>query len=141
MTNNILIFEDDTSLLSVITDFILETSKFEVYHTTNDWCCIESWLNDVPGADTFAILIFDIVVPSYNLRDYDIPYNKSIHTSPSLYFIENYIKRKYPALLNRIILFSAYTQLIPSNMINQYTIIDKGDTNAIFELMNRIRLL
>lgn len=103
----IVLFEDNGSALFV--EDWLRDEKHEVWRTM-DFRDIMSWAEFKPGVEAFDAWVFDLNVPADTLKraEENEPYDESKHHSPSLYFINNYLLKKYSNLEKKIILFSAY---------------------------------
>lgn len=115
----LLLVEDDGAALGAA-EALKEVDGYEVLWTTNNWLYVDTWLSKTPSA--FHALIFDLKVPAYKLKKYgDKPYNEKNDISPTLYFIEHFIKSndRYSGLLERIILVSAYIDEVNAEYIKK----------------------
>jgi len=107
MKKNVLLVEDDGAALGFV-DALEVIHGYDIFLTAN-WAYVSSWLDDKPGHKDFYALIFNLRVPAYKLAEYaGRPYDEKIDVSPSLYFIEYFIRPRYPLLLKKIIIVSAY---------------------------------
>ncbi|MCL2604308.1 MAG: hypothetical protein FWD90_07500 [Defluviitaleaceae bacterium] len=138
--NNLLFLEDDGGALSVM-NLLEEFYGYNIYHTAYDWKSVEYWLFDNPGIDSFVAILFDMRLPIYNLPNYGVPYNESVHYSPSLYFIENFIMRYFPSEIEKILLVSAYFDNMPFEKIKRFNIFEKSDGEVINKLISKINEL
>lgn len=136
---NVLVVEDDGSALA-FTEVLSEFEGFSVYKTKS-WSDAEAWLIDIPGAESFASLVFDLRAPAYELEVYNgAPYAKEKDFYPALYFIEHFLRLHYPKLLNRIILYSAYFDSIKGKYdLNQFVTLDKREDGAVKHLISKIK--
>jgi hypothetical protein len=136
-------FEDDGRSLKIV-DTLREYEDWDIYPTC-DWRDIMCWLSDEPGAKAFAALVFDLMVPTYKLpvlngRKYD----KDKDGSPSLYFINEYILKKFPDMKQKVIICSGFLKDFAKRNIDlsDFTTVDKYDDDyeeILIEEMNKLR--
>jgi len=141
MKKNILVFEDDGAALAFANALAKSSKASELLLTSYSWTDVEYWLNESPGASTFAALVFDLKLPYEKLRQYNnIEYNEDIFGSPAHYFIENYIRPNHSELLDRIIIFSAYIDDVRPKWpnIDDYIVINKLDGGSVAKLLNKV---
>jgi len=127
MLKNILFVEDDGRTLSLVEE-LEEIHHLTVYNATCNWKDVERWLTGKPGAASFAALIFDLKVPTYRLEQYgERIYNEALDFSPSLYFINQFIKPYYPQTLNRILIYSGFIKEAAKAVdLSSYKVFDKS---------------
>ncbi|GHU58423.1 hypothetical protein AGMMS49975_25000 [Clostridia bacterium] len=125
--------------------YLEEYENHEIWHS-DDFRDVMSWLEFDPGADAFGALMFDLVLPSDSLRliERNAPkYEEKIHYSPSLYFIKEYLLKKFPQMKDRIILCSAHFKVVEQKGCNldDYLKMDKNSPHMADELVSMLREL
>ncbi|MCL2603810.1 MAG: hypothetical protein FWD90_04965 [Defluviitaleaceae bacterium] len=139
MKTNVLLFEDDNAVISVLPELI-RSDGYNVLTESYDWKVVERWL-DNKGAEDFVALVFDLKVPAHKMPVWGKQYDEKKDYSPSLYYIKHYINNKYPALMKKIILFSAYLALVPCDIKNNFILVDKNEGGANNKLRTYIKSL
>jgi hypothetical protein len=133
------ILEDSGSVL------LAENALREAGHETKDtydYRDLVSWLIDEP--EGYDVLILDLMLPAASVRY--IPgcknYDESIHHSPTIYFLEQYLLKKYPGLQKRIILFSAYFDIMRKKglggFLEQFITVSKHGADSVDSLLREI---
>lgn len=133
----LLVFDDNGSSLKV-TDILRKS--YDCY-ITQLWTDVFGWLALEPGGDAFTALILDLHVPAVDMpkiigKD---AYNEEKHQSPSLYFVNEYLKYKYPHLVKNVIWLSAYLHNYDKVALGDITAINKYDPDYIDTLLDEIK--
>jgi len=134
----ICVFEDNANSLMGLS--ALENDGYDCW-ITSDFRDLTEWIVLNPP-DFFTALIMDLQVPSHSL--YFIPeckdYNINIDHSPTLFYIERFLLKKYPEIQEKIILCSAYFDKFSTNNISLKQV-SKSEENPITQLINALQLL
>ena len=109
---NILFFEDNAQADILATKVLMDEYKDDVY-LTDRYSDFMEWMEIEPGAESFKALFVDLNVPRISL-----PKELRSHQPGVLsgwVFINEWLIIKYPFLQPRIILYSAYLDLLGKN--------------------------
>lgn len=135
----ILFFEDNAQALKMA-KLLKDEYKHQVYHTDR-YTDVIDWLGDVPGAHAFDALFFDLNVPRISMPESIRALQPGV---PSGWvFINEWLVKEYPFLKPRIVLYTAYLDLIGDDA-NQYLTADKSDPRLvphILEILGKISKL
>jgi hypothetical protein len=122
----ILFFEDHAQAAKV-GRLLSEEYNHDVYQTDSYQDFME-WMDYEPGADNFEALFVDLNVPRISMPE-DLR-NINRDTLSGMVFINEWLLKRYLFLKQRIILFSAYLDLL-GDEINEYHVLDKSDPKII----------
>ena len=123
----ILFFEDNAQAQKLAIKLLIDEEKHDVYLTDRYTDVIE-WLEDKPGANTFGALFIDLNVPCIGMPE--SLRNEQSEFLSGWIFINEWLVKKYPFLQQRIILYSAYLDLIGDD-IKKYHVLNKSDPNIV----------
>lgn len=138
--NSVLFVEDDAGVMAGILPDLYHHG-FEPFHTSFNWRLVENLLKDEPGIDSFSALVFDLrmPIPPNKLSVFGEQFDNDRDFSPSLYFIERFINKNYPHMLDRVILYSAFFCECPPDKIKHFSFkYDKNKKDADEQLIRKI---
>jgi hypothetical protein len=132
----ILFFEDHAQSKRMAA-LLKDEYEHEVY-LTDRYTDLMDWLEYEPGAEAFEALFIDLNVPRISMPK---KWRSIKPEVPSGWvFINEYLIKEYPFLKPRIILYSAYLELIGSEA-NEYHILNKFDSNIIKKMTDILEKL